>query len=128
MTVVVSSHNLRDIERGCTRVVVMRDGQVVADDPLADFRARADVRQIRVRTQLSDDRLRALPGVVHVATSGETASGAASFDDARLIDSRDADATLHALLRLDASARDITVNAPRLEDVLREILRAGGAS
>lgn len=40
-TVFFSSHTLSEVEMLCDRVVILRQGRLVADEPLADFRARA---------------------------------------------------------------------------------------
>ncbi len=111
-TVVLSSHDLRDIERGCERVVVLRAGRIVADDDLESFRGRVPVRHVSVRTCADRRDLRALPGVVKLSPG----------NPARLA-SVDSDATLRALLRLDPGASDVLIGNPGLEDSLRTMLR-----
>lgn len=111
-TVLLSSHDLRDVERGCDRVVVMNGGRVVADDDLASFRARSSVRWVTARTTAPEAVLTDLPGVVQVRPGAPV--GLASTDS---------DATLRALLALDPPAHDVLVCEADLEHVLRTTLR-----
>ena len=130
VTVLLSSHDLRDVERGCERVVVLRDGRIVADDTLEDFRARARARRLRARTTVGLGRLRDLPGVLAArlveAGGGDRDSryGGTSAGAHRLVelDSADSDASLRALLALDPDAHDVLVQRADLDDVLRSTL------
>ncbi|UIP00446.1 ABC transporter ATP-binding protein [Halobaculum sp. CBA1158] len=62
LTVVVSSHDMQVIEDTCDRVVVMRDGSVVADDAVESLIGGVDDRRVRVEsadlTPATIDRLR----------------------------------------------------------------------
>jgi ABC-2 type transport system ATP-binding protein len=48
LTVVLSSHDMATIEAVCDRVVVVNEGRVVADDTVANLRAAAGTRGIRL--------------------------------------------------------------------------------
>ena len=130
VTVLLSSHDLRDVERGCERVVVVSGGRIVADDTLEDFRARARARRLRARTTVGLGRLRDLPGVLAarlVEAGGgdrDSRSGGTSAGAHRLVelDSADSDASLRALLALDPDAHDVLVQRADLDDVLRSTL------
>lgn len=85
VTVLLSSHDLRDVERGCERVVVLSGGRIVADDTLEDFRARARARRLRARTTAGLERLRDLPGVlgarvVEAGATIEASGGSGGFE------------------------------------------------
>jgi ABC-2 type transport system ATP-binding protein len=47
-TVFFSSHTLSEVETLCTQIAIVRDGRIVADEPLESLRARA-VRQVVLR-------------------------------------------------------------------------------
>jgi ABC-2 type transport system ATP-binding protein len=47
-TVFFSSHTLSEVETLCTQIAIVREGRIVADEPLGALRARA-VRQVMVR-------------------------------------------------------------------------------
>jgi ABC-2 type transport system ATP-binding protein len=48
LTVVVSSHDMDVIEDVCDRVVIMRDGRVIADDTVSALRGRFDAQGYRI--------------------------------------------------------------------------------
>ncbi|MCC7543460.1 ABC transporter ATP-binding protein [bacterium] len=47
-TVLISSHNLSEVQRLCSRVVIIRDGQIIAEEPLDSLRA-LNTHEITVR-------------------------------------------------------------------------------
>jgi ABC-2 type transport system ATP-binding protein len=116
-TVVLTTHDLADIERLCRRLIVIDHGRVVHDGTLSDLHARYGSRR-RVLVEL-DEPLSApivLPGV-------EQESLAA---DGRLITfSLDGSSTtageLVARLAAVASLRDISVQEPEIEDVIARL-------
>lgn len=62
MTVLLSSHDMEVIEAICDRVIIMRDGTVVADDTVEELLSGVDSRmwELRVRPSLSSTNLTAL--------------------------------------------------------------------
>ena len=79
-TVLLSTHNLNEVEAACARAIIVSKGRVVADGPLADIRSKSGaVRYVvtmeekRARdgfkaptSQEALEALRALEGVTHV--------------------------------------------------------------
>ncbi|HEX6871616.1 MAG TPA: ATP-binding cassette domain-containing protein [Micromonosporaceae bacterium] len=116
-TVVLTTHDLADIERLCRRLVVIDHGLVVHDGTLAALHARYGSRR-RVRVELDDpmaEPLR-LPGVEQESSS----------PDGRLVTfSLDGSATtageLVARLAGMAGLRDIAVQEPAIEDVIARL-------
>jgi ABC-2 type transport system ATP-binding protein len=116
-TVVLTTHDLTDIERLCRRLVVIDHGRVVHDGTLTDLHARYGSRR-RVLVEL-DEPLAAslsLRGVVRESTS----------PDGRLVTfSLDGTGTtageLVAHLASVASLRDISVQEPAIEDVIARL-------
>jgi len=75
MTIVLSSHDMDVVQEVCDRVVIMRDGEVVADDAVSDLVDVFRMFAYRVVVQRSDD----------ATGAAETAGGGADpiDDDAR---------------------------------------------
>jgi ABC-2 type transport system ATP-binding protein len=116
-TVVLTTHDLADIERLCRRLVVIDHGRVVHDGSLADLHARYGSRR-RVQVELDEPLATPLhlPGV-------ELESSAA---DGRLLTfSLDGVAAtageLVARLASVAQLRDISVPEPEIEDVIARL-------
>ncbi|WP_276302170.1 ABC transporter ATP-binding protein [Halorussus lipolyticus] len=57
LTVVVSSHDMDVIEDVCDRVVIMRDGRVIADDTVSALRGSFDARGYRITSEDFDSDL-----------------------------------------------------------------------
>jgi ABC-2 type transport system ATP-binding protein len=106
-TVLFATHYLEEADDVADRIVVLADGQIVADGTGAQIRSRVAGRTI----SLADDGpqpevLDALPGVAGVHRVG-----------ARLqMHSTDSDTTLRELLINHPEARDIEVVSAKLED------------
>jgi viologen exporter family transport system ATP-binding protein len=116
-TIVLTTHDLADIERLCRRLVVIDQGRVVHDGSLEDLHARHGSRR-RVVVDLDEPLTTplALPGVV--TESVET-------DGRRLTFALDGSITTAGELvrRLAgvASLRDISVLEPDIEDVVARL-------
>jgi len=81
-TVMLSTHNLAEVEAACARAIIVRKGRVVADGPLDEIRAKTGKTRYVVSFQETpdgykgkgtpptkgqvEDALRSLPGVVDV--------------------------------------------------------------
>ena len=59
-TIFFSSHTLSEVEQLCDRVAIVREGRIVADEPLEDLRGRAR-RKVMVRFATVDDAERVEP-------------------------------------------------------------------
>ena len=72
-TVLLSSHNLSEVERVCDRVASVRDGRLVAVETMADLRARA-LRLVTLTCARSLDPTSSprLPGLDDLAVVGPT--------------------------------------------------------
>jgi viologen exporter family transport system ATP-binding protein len=119
-TVVLTTHDLADIEALCRRIVVIDHGRVVHDGTLTELHERYGSRR-RVVVQLDEPLAApvALPGVAQESTS----------PDGRLVTfSLDGSATtageLVATLAASVPLRDISVTEPEIEDVIARLYAA----
>ena len=83
-TVILSSHILQEIEAVCDRIIIINQGQLVADDPAAELTKRySSDRRLLVRIAGGEEDAYALltrvPGVEQVASLGEKEPGVFEF-------------------------------------------------
>lgn len=69
MTVLVSSHNLRELEDICDWVGIIHQGKMVAEKPLDDLKGNLHKYQV-VIDEKYDDMLKNTDGVLHVSKTG----------------------------------------------------------
>ena len=109
-TVVFATHYLEEADEFADRVVVMRAGSIVADGTGASIKETVAGRVLSFSSEADLDWT-TLPRVTEVTRVG-----------ARLqLLSSHSDATLRALLSADATAHDIEVSSPSLEDAFVEL-------
>jgi ABC-2 type transport system ATP-binding protein len=105
-TVLFATHYLEEADAYADRIVLLREGRVVADGTAARIKSAVSGRTVRATLPDADGAsLALLPGVDSVEVRGDTV----------LLACRDSDATLRALLTSTA-AHDIEVSAQNLED------------
>lgn len=72
-TVLFATHYLEEADANADRVVLMARGQVVADGPPGEIKARVGTRTIRATlSAITVDELAGLPGVISAERHGET--------------------------------------------------------
>jgi ABC-2 type transport system ATP-binding protein len=117
VTLLLTTHDLPDVERLCRRVVVIDQGKVLVDDELAALRQRfAGNRALVVELTEPAPPLLGLPGVVDVTVEAqglrqrlEFAAGATSA------------AELIAAVAQRVELRDVSVDEPSIEDLVRTL-------
>ncbi|WP_133977925.1 ABC transporter ATP-binding protein [Kribbella voronezhensis] len=110
-TVLFATHYLEEADAYADRVVLMRNGKVVADGTAAQIKAGVSGRTIRATVPGADlAALAALPGVRNVETRG----------DVVLLQCANSDDTLRHLLT-NTPAHDIEVTSADLEDAVLAI-------
>lgn len=111
-TVLFATHYLEEADANADRAVLMASGQIVADGPTTEIKARVGTRTIRATLPDADgERLRALPGVGDVERHG----------DAVILRCPDSDAAIRALLAGYPTARDIEIAGAGLEEAFLEL-------
>jgi ABC-2 type transport system ATP-binding protein len=106
-TVIFATHYLEEADQNADRVVLMAQGQVVADGPPTEIKARVGTRSIRATLPgVPPDELTTLPGVATADRRGE----------AIVLSCTDSDAAIRALLERWPAACDIEIAGAALED------------
>ncbi|MEI9994756.1 MAG: ATP-binding cassette domain-containing protein [Rhizomicrobium sp.] len=119
-TVLLTSHDTRDIELVCDRVIVINEGRIVVDQPTDQLRRRflghrlVTLRSVAPRLELS------LPGVLRRPSGPHIAIFEVDTGKARV------EAVVAAALAL-GGIEDITIEDPPMEEVVRAIYDANGA-
>jgi len=104
-TVLFATHYLEEADAYADRIVLLRQGEIVADGTGAEVKALASGRTVRATMPDPDEAaLRAIPGVDSVEVRGDTV----------LIHSNDSDAVARYLLTA-TQARDLEINTRGLE-------------
>ncbi len=124
VTIVLSSHHLREVEHVCTRVGLIEDGRTILEGDTAELleRAGAELRVATPRAAEAAAVLAPLPGVlagVQVEAAGARARTTAEFDAA---------AALAALVRAGIPVTEFRRERASLVDVYRAALAADAAS
>ncbi len=111
-TVLFATHYLEEADANADRAVLMARGQIVADGPTTEIKARVGTRTVRATLPGVDGQeLSDLPGVNEVQRHGE----------AVILRCANSDAALRALLQRYAEARDIEVTGAGMEDAFLQL-------
>ncbi len=125
-TVLLTTHDLTDIEALCPRVVVLEQGKIVYDGGLQDLRQRFAGDRI-VRVSFGEP---VTTGAVQAALDGlpVAAQGSSDLEYRLRITAADLDlsALLARLLTL-APVRDVAVETASMEEIVAAVYRQGGA-
>ncbi|MEM9056215.1 MAG: ABC transporter ATP-binding protein, partial [Pseudomonadota bacterium] len=105
-TVVLTTHYLDEADALADRIVVLAEGNVIADGSASAVRAQVGGARVACATRIDATKAAALPGVRAVDSSGRLL----------ILLSDDAAKTLAALLALDPELKDLTVSKPSLEE------------
>jgi ABC-2 type transport system ATP-binding protein len=120
VTVVLTTHDMQDIEALARRVIVIGKGVILADQPLDAFRAGV-LAERRVVADFTGEAPRiAIPGVEERARDG--CSLELAFDPARI-----AAPALIAAIAADYPLEDIRVVHPQIEEVIARFYDLHGA-
>jgi ABC-2 type transport system ATP-binding protein len=116
VTLLLTTHDLPDVERLCRRVVVIDQGRVLVDDDLATLRRRfAGNRALVIELAEPAPPLLGLDGVVDVAVEAQGLRQRLEFTPATTA------AELIAAVAQRAELRDVAVDEPSIEDLVRTL-------
>ena len=117
VTLLLTTHDLPDVERLCRRVVVIDQGRVLVDDELAALRRRfAGNRALVVELVEPAPPLLGLDGVVDVAVEAQGLRQRLEFSPAATTA-----AELIAAVARRVALRDVAVDEPSIEDLVRTL-------
>jgi len=116
VTLLLTTHDLPDVERLCRRVVVIDRGRVLVDDELSTLRTRfAGNRTLVVELTAPEPPLLGLDGVVEVTVEAQGMRQRLEFTAVTSA------AELIARVALRVELRDVTVDEPSIEDLVRTL-------
>ena len=104
-TVVLTTHYLEEADALADRIIVINEGEVIAQGTPAEIKARAAGRRIRCVTTLSEKEVKDLPGVTSVSHNGTALD--------LLV--KEAESVVLALLQRDPGLTDLEVTSVGLE-------------
>jgi ABC-2 type transport system ATP-binding protein len=117
MTLLLTTHDLPDVERLCRRVVVIDQGRVLVDDELAALRRKfAGNRTLVVELTEPAPPLLGLPGVVDVTVEAQGLRQRLEFTAGSTTA-----AELITSVAQRVELRDVTVDEPSIEDLVRTL-------
>jgi ABC-2 type transport system ATP-binding protein len=118
VTLLLTTHDLPDVERLCRRVVVIDRGRVLVDDELATLRRRfAGNRTLVVELVEPAPALLWLPGVVDVSVEAQGLRQRLEFGGATTA------TELITEVARRVELRDVGVDEPSIEDLVRTLYR-----
>ena len=125
VTVILTTHDLGDIEQLCNRVIIIDQGRVHFDGELEDLRSRVGQR-VRMRVELrekTDSRtlIKATAGLPVAWEDGEGLRHHAEFNRAEI-----PAAEVIKRLVAECHVQDFHLSEAAIEEVVREIYRHGG--
>ncbi len=111
-TILFATHYLEEADANADRAVLMANGQVVADGPTTEIKARVGTRTIRATLHDAElEQLQTLPGVTSAERHGQ----------AVILRCADSDVAIRALLARYPAARDIEITGAGLEEAFLEL-------
>jgi ABC-2 type transport system ATP-binding protein len=119
-TVVLTSHDTRDIELVCDRVIVINEGRIVVDQPTDQLRREFLGHRLVTLRSVAPELVLSLPGVVRRPSEPHVSIFEVDTRATRV------DAVVEAALAM-GGIEDITIEDPPMEEVVRAIYDAHGA-
>ncbi|WP_049573141.1 ATP-binding cassette domain-containing protein [Streptomyces sp. SBT349] len=117
-TILMASHDLRDVEAICDRIVMIDDGRLVYDGKLDELRALGGGHRRLVVHHAAGHRLPAPPGLERVAGEATTVTTYA-FRQGEL------PGELLATFFSDPRVDDVRIEAPSLESLIKDLYLRG---
>ena len=120
-TVLLTTHDLADVERLCRRLVVIDHGRVVEDGTVEGVKARYGTERTLVVDLVEPGAPLDVPGATHVRSEGPRQWLRFHRDDHTA-------SSLLTAVAARAPVRDVTVEEPAIEQVIGRIYAGGGVA
>jgi ABC-2 type transport system ATP-binding protein len=117
LTVLLTSHDTRDIELVCERVIVFNAGRIVVDQPVVELRRRFLGRKVITIRSAAPNVAVDLPGVTRRASEAHTT--VLEVDTARVRVEQ-----VIAIALSQGGIDDVAIEDPPMEEVIHEIYAA----
>lgn len=114
LCILLTTHYLEEADALADRILLLKDGQFIANTTPSELKAGLQQRQIRCRSSLPLAALQQLPGVSAVLTLA---------DQQVQISSDQVEACVRQLLQQDAQLCDLTISAASLEQAFLQLTR-----
>jgi ABC-2 type transport system ATP-binding protein len=118
VTILLTTHDLADIERLSTRIVVIDRGRVISDGTVADLKRRFGDQRTVVVDLAEPSELRPIPAAEIIRAEGPRRWVRFRPDETTA-------AAVIAAIAAQAPIRDLMVEEPAIDDVVRRIYAAG---
>ncbi|MFK8905604.1 ATP-binding cassette domain-containing protein [Streptomyces sp. YS-3] len=118
-TIMMASHDLRDVEAVCDRIVMIDTGRLVHDGKIADLRALGGGTRRLVVHHAEGHTLPSAPGLVPVKTAAKTVT---TFEYAH----GDLPPEILSALFSDHHVHDVQLEAPSLEQLIKALYGKAG--
>ncbi|UZX04899.1 ATP-binding cassette domain-containing protein [Arthrobacter sp. CDRTa11] len=121
-TLLLTTHDMSDVQRLCQRVLVVDDGAIAFDGPLTGLAEVAEARRTMVvdfSSPLPADGLVLPHGATHLGTEAEDIRHRITFDPRQL-----SAAALLTAVSATAAVADLSLHEPDIEDLVRRLYTA----
>ncbi|MFW5746532.1 MAG: ABC transporter ATP-binding protein [Nanoarchaeota archaeon] len=115
VTVILTSHDMQDVEQICDRAIVINAGQIVYDGTIKDIRKKF-IRSKRIRIQ-TDTRIRGTDGLAQ-----ELIQHRSAYSMVLEVGQQKVKSTVDMLLK-GYDVNDITITEPPIEEIIEEMYR-----
>ena len=111
-TIVLTSHYLDEIEALADRLVVIKEGEIIANDVTGNIKRRVEHKNIICQSKLALSELEEIEGVLSVTQIGRLKTIATNRENA----------VLTSLLSSDPDLTDLLVESSSLEDAIKSMI------
>ena len=119
MTVILTTHDMDDIEALCSRVMLIADGRILSDGPLSALREQVTNERHLILDLADPDAEIIVPGATVLKREGDRVT--LVFDPSEI-----APAELIARVTEQAAVRDLLVQAPPIEEIIARLYMEKG--
>ncbi len=120
-TLLLTTHDMGDIERLCERVLVVDRGRLAFDGSLAGLTARVGLERVLIVDLADRHPPLSVPAARHVGSEGDGLRQRFAFSPKRTTA-----AAVLAEVAARAEVRDLTLTEPGIEDIVRTLYSAAG--